>query len=36
MMQARVDGGIDLAGLREEDVFRRPMAPVVRFPPLRT
>ena len=33
VMQARVEGGIDLAGLREEDVFRRPDgALVVRLP----
>ena len=27
VMQARVEAGIDLASLREQDIFRRPMAP---------
>ena len=36
VMQARVEAGIDLAGLREEDVFRRPDgALVVRLPEAR-
>ncbi len=34
VIQARVEAGIDLAGLREQDVFRRPDgALVVRLPP---
>ena len=33
VMQARVEGGIDLSGLRDEDIFRRPDgALVVRLP----
>ena len=36
VMQARVEGGIDLSGIKEEDVFRRPDgALVVRLPPAR-
>jgi hypothetical protein len=36
VMQARVEAGIDLSGLREQDVFRRPDGPlVIRMPEAR-